>query len=167
MWLCAVDFWNWNPNKCSTYKPLLPKVGHAFRVPGRLWTSWNALVSDSWARKQNRKGQMKLLIQFFVAITLLAGVLLRGGETAISSQGLHSDNRLNWWREARFGMFVHWGPASVNGIEISWSRKGHPFDHPGNETVPAEVYDNLYRRFDPEKFDADAWMRLAKEAGMK
>ena len=110
---------------------------------------------------------MKLLIQFFVAITLLAGVLLRGGETAISSQGLHSDNRLNWWREARFGLFVHWGPASVNGTEISWSRKGHPFDHPGNETVPAEVYDNLYRRFDPEKFDADAWMRLAKDAGMK
>ena len=75
--------------------------------------------------------------------------------------------RLAWWREARFGLFVHWGPASVNGTEISWSRIGHPFDHHGHETVPPEVYDNLYQKFNPVKFDADAWMRMAKDAGMK
>lgn len=77
------------------------------------------------------------------------------------------DARLAWWREARFGMFIHWGPASVNGTEISWSRIGHPHDHPGLETVPPEIYDNLYKQFDPLKFDANAWMQLAKEAGMK
>jgi alpha-L-fucosidase len=77
------------------------------------------------------------------------------------------DARLAWWREARFGLFIHWGPASVNGTEISWSREGHPHDHKGLESVPPEVYDNLYQRFDPVKFDADAWMQLAKEAGMK
>ncbi len=77
------------------------------------------------------------------------------------------DARLAWWREARFGLFIHWGPASVNGTEISWSRIGHPHDHPGMETVPPEVYDHLYERFNPVKFDAKAWMRLAKEAGMK
>lgn len=77
------------------------------------------------------------------------------------------DARLAWWREARFGMFIHWGPASVNGTEISWSRIGHPHDHSGMETVPPEVYDNLYKEFNPVKFDANAWMQLAKEAGMK
>ncbi len=75
--------------------------------------------------------------------------------------------RLAWWREARFGLFIHWGPASVNGTEISWSRRGHPHDHPGLESVPAEVYDALYQRFNPVKFDADAWMQLARDAGMK
>ncbi|MFA6242189.1 MAG: alpha-L-fucosidase [Candidatus Hydrogenedentales bacterium] len=77
------------------------------------------------------------------------------------------DARLAWWREARFGMFIHWGPASVNGTEISWSRQGHPHDHKGFESVPPEVYDTLYKQFNPVKFDADAWMQLAKKAGMK
>lgn len=77
------------------------------------------------------------------------------------------DARLAWWREARFGMFIHWGPSSVNGTEISWSRIGHPHDHPGMETVPPEVYDTLYKKFNPVKFDANAWMQLAKDAGMK
>jgi alpha-L-fucosidase len=74
---------------------------------------------------------------------------------------------MRWWRDAKFGLFVHWGPASVNGTEISWSRVGHPFDHHGNQIVPAEEYDQLYKRFNPVKFNADAWMRMAKDAGMK
>ena len=72
-----------------------------------------------------------------------------------------------WWREARFGLFIHWGPSSLSGKEISWARIGHPHDLHGNESVPPEQYDNLYKRFNPVKFDADAWMRLAKDAGMK
>lgn len=77
------------------------------------------------------------------------------------------DARLRWWREARFGMFIHWGPSSLSGKEISWSRIGHPHDHKGLETVPPEEYDNLYKRFNPVKFNADSWMQLAKDAGMK
>jgi alpha-L-fucosidase len=65
---------------------------------------------------------------------------------------------LSWWRDARFGMFVHWGPVSLRGTEIGWSR--------GKE-VPVEEYDALYRRFNPTAFDAGAWARLAKDAGMK
>jgi alpha-L-fucosidase len=65
---------------------------------------------------------------------------------------------LSWWRAARFGMFVHWGPVSLRGTEIGWSR--------GRE-VPTAEYDALYRRFDPQAFDAAAWARLAKAAGMR
>ena len=75
--------------------------------------------------------------------------------------------RLQWWRDAKFGLFIHWGPASLSGKEISWARRGHPFDHVGHEAVDAEVYDNLYKKFNPVKFNADAWMQVAKEAGMK
>ncbi len=66
--------------------------------------------------------------------------------------------RLKWWREARFGMFIHWGPVSLKGTEIGWSR---------GQEVPLAEYDNLYRSFNPTNFDADAWMTVARQAGMK
>ena len=62
------------------------------------------------------------------------------------------------WRDLRFGMFIHWGPVSLTGKEIGWSR--------GRET-PVEEYDNLYKRFNPVKFNADEWVSVAKSAGMK
>lgn len=68
------------------------------------------------------------------------------------------DERMKWWREARFGMFIHWGPVSLKGTEIGWSR--------GRE-VPIREYDNLYKNFNPEKFDAKEWVGIAKDAGMK
>jgi alpha-L-fucosidase len=85
------------------------------------------------------------------------GLALAGAARASAGPAvpLHAD--LSWWREARFGMFVHWGPVSLRGTEIGWSR--------GKE-VPVEEYDGLYRRFDPALFDARAWARLAKDAGM-
>jgi len=58
----------------------------------------------------------------------------------------------------RFGMFVHWGPISLKGTEIGWSR--------GRE-VPIAEYDSLYLRFNPELFNADEWITVAREAGMK
>jgi alpha-L-fucosidase len=66
--------------------------------------------------------------------------------------------RLKWWRDARFGMFIHWGPVSLKGTEIGWSR--------GNQ-VGVEEYDSLYKKFNPEKFNAKDWVSIAKEAGMK
>lgn len=77
------------------------------------------------------------------------------------------EERMQWWRDAKFGLFIHWGPASVSGKEISWARIGHPHDGVGHESVPADVYDNLYKQFNPVKFDADHWMQIAKDAGMQ
>jgi len=66
--------------------------------------------------------------------------------------------KLEWWQDARFGMFIHWGPVSLKGTEIGWSR--------GRE-IPVEEYDNLYKKFNPVNFNADEWVSLAKESGMK
>ena len=74
------------------------------------------------------------------------------------AQGLSPGERLQWWRDARFGMFVHWGPVSLQGTEIGWSRGAQ---------VPTAEYDQLYRRFNPEKFDASEWVAIAKAAGMR
>ncbi len=62
------------------------------------------------------------------------------------------------WQDKRFGMFIHWGPVALKGTEIGWSR--------GKE-VPAEEYDQLYKQFNPTEFDAVAWAKIAKAAGMK
>lgn len=73
------------------------------------------------------------------------------------------------WKDMRFGMFIHWGPVSILGTEIGWSRagerRGRKEGAPGK--VPVEVYDNLYRMFNPVKFDPDEWVHLARQAGMK
>ena len=62
------------------------------------------------------------------------------------------------WQKMRFGIFIHWGPVSLKGTEIGWSR--------GRE-VPIAEYDALYRQFDPTQFDADRWVAVAEAAGMK
>jgi alpha-L-fucosidase len=75
-----------------------------------------------------------------------------------------------WWEESRFGFFICWGPCSLAGAEIGWSRAG---DRPGDtswkisSSVPVSVYDNLYKDFNPTKFDPDEWMQTVKKSGAK
>ncbi len=71
------------------------------------------------------------------------------------------------WRQMKFGLFIHWGPVSLKGTEIGWSRGGQRRGRSGRGSIPAEEYDNLYKQFDPVKFNADEWIQLAKDAGMK
>ncbi len=66
------------------------------------------------------------------------------------------------WQDLTFGMFIHWDPSSLLGVEISWHRQS-PFNGP----IPDEVYDNLYRSFYPGQFDAKAIAQTAKDAGMR
>ncbi|MEN6306693.1 MAG: alpha-L-fucosidase [Anaerohalosphaeraceae bacterium] len=65
---------------------------------------------------------------------------------------------LKQWQDRRFGLFIHWGPVSLTGREIGWSR--------GQETPIAE-YDQLYKQFNPTQFDADQWAQVASDAGVK
>jgi alpha-L-fucosidase len=76
---------------------------------------------------------------------------------------------LDRWRAMRFGLFIHWGPVSLTGQEISWSRAGERRGQkggPGTET-PVEAYDNLYKQFNPTQFNAQQWIQVARHAGMK
>ncbi len=71
------------------------------------------------------------------------------------------------WRQWRFGLFVHWGPVSLKGTEIGWSRGGERRGRRGRGPIPVEVYDNLYKQFNPVKFNAKEWIAIARAAGMK
>lgn len=78
------------------------------------------------------------------------------------------DQRIDWWREARFGMFVHWGVYSLpagewNGRQVS----GYAEHLMRKEKIFRADYLELAHRFNPVAFDADEWIRMAREAGMK
>ena len=87
---------------------------------------------------------------------------------AHSSSSKQKKDRLAWWREARFGMFIHWGlyalPAGIwKGREIKglgeWIMR--------NANIPIPEYEQLAGQFNPVKFNAEEWVGLAKRAGMK
>ncbi|MBT3272585.1 MAG: alpha-L-fucosidase [Spirochaetales bacterium] len=76
--------------------------------------------------------------------------------------------RISWWEEVRFGMFIHWGlyavPAGVwKGEEIPGIGEWIMY----RAQIPVDQYEQLAPKFNPVKFDAKEWVGLAKEAGMK
>ncbi len=109
----------------------------------------------------------------------------RGPASAAPIGAVEAD--YDWWRRARFGIFIHWGTSSL--LELgggSWYRggsdrsKGRNLTAPespaaitdgsyqqyrGQKPVPMEIYDNLHHLFCPEGFDADEWAETFKSAG--
>jgi alpha-L-fucosidase len=78
------------------------------------------------------------------------------------------DARLKWWREARFGMFIHWGVYAVAAGE--W--KGQNVHTAGEwimngADIPVAEYERLAKQFNPVRYDPAEWVRIAKDAGMK
>ncbi len=79
------------------------------------------------------------------------------------------NNRMEWWRDAKFGMFIHWGPYAVLG----GTYKGEKIDGIGEwimdkAPIPVKEYEQIAAmEFKPFQFDADKWARLMKDAGMK
>ncbi len=92
-----------------------------------------------------------------LGLLLLAPSWAAGAASAAETPA-EKAQRMKWWTDARFGMFIHWGPVSLKGTEIGWSR---------GRQVPIDVYDHLYQQFNPVKFDARQYVSLAKEAGVK
>jgi len=78
------------------------------------------------------------------------------------------DARMAWWRDARFGMFIHWGVYSVPAGEWNGKDYGGYAEHIQRMAkIPIPVYrKEVAGKFNPVDFNADEWIRLAKEAGM-
>lgn len=68
-----------------------------------------------------------------------------------------------WWTDAKFGLFVHWGPYSQAGVEASW-----PIMMPGDTPqISQPDYEALADTFDPHAFDAAEFVELARRAGQR
>ena len=87
--------------------------------------------------------------------------------TDVAETQAQRDQRMRWWREARFGMFIHWGLYAVPAGEYNGKRS----DRIGEwimewANIPRADYEKFTAQFNPVKFDAKEWVRIAKDAGM-
>ncbi len=78
------------------------------------------------------------------------------------------DARMQWWRDARFGLFIHWGLYAIPAG--TWD--GKRIDGIGewimnSANIPVDRYEQLARQFNPVKYDAAQWVRIAKDAGAR
>lgn len=115
----------------------------------------------SSARQSFFKSLATALIGIAVYILLINPVSAADNQTPTKS-----DDRLNWWREARFGLFIHWGIYSVPAGQ--WNGQtdhGEWIRH--SAQIPIDEYEKFLTRFNPSKFNAEAWVKLAHDAGMQ
>src|SRR5439155_2514477 len=112
----------------------------------------------------------------FVAICCSATVVAAMALMAVTSAQTPSsrpvdpakEKRLEWFREAKYGLFIHWGLYAIPAGE--W--KGKPIPGIGEwimnrAQIPVKEYEKLAAQFNPVKFDADAWVKTARDAGMR
>ncbi len=109
---------------------------------------------------------IQLLSPSLGSLLLLLAAVSAYGQT--QPPAIQRDLRLRWWREARFGMFIHWGLYS----ELAGEWNGRQIPGIGecimaNARIPRDQYAALAGRFNPVKFNADEWVQVAKDAGMK
>ena len=85
---------------------------------------------------------------------------------AAAAAPLTQDARMQWWREARFGMFIHWGLYAIPAGE--WQgQKNYGEWIRDSAKIPVGTYDRFQPQWNPTAFDADAWAKMAAAAGMK
>ena len=105
------------------------------------------------------------MIRILIVLLISASLCASQGDPLKETKSQY-DARMAWWKEARFGLFIHWGlysvPAGVwNGKTDygEWIRT--------SAQIPLAQYDEFLGKFNPVKFDAAEWVRMAKDAGMK
>jgi len=128
--------------------------------------------------KMNDKRAQRILVNLATVITVLC-LLVSLGCPQITDKSLCPDliaakpvlsheERMKWWRDARFGMFIHWGLYAVPAGEWKGKKIGGIGEWVKNTAqIPTEEYDSLAKQFNPVKFNANEWVRIAKNAGMK
>ena len=99
--------------------------------------------------------RMRIFIAVFLGIVATPALFAQWAPMASDA---NASQRIEWWRQARFGMFIHWGVYSIlgRGEWVQW-----------NEQIPESEYARLADKFNPRHFDPNAWAALAKEGGMK
>ncbi len=101
------------------------------------------------------------------AALLVAGLAVAGAQAQKETKEAR-DKRMAWFRQARFGMFIHWGLYAIPGGEWDGKQIGGLGEWiMTGARIPVADYETLVPQFNPVKFDARAWVKTAKDAGMK
>ncbi len=112
---------------------------------------------------------MKKLFNYFLQAVILALLFVSCQQKPVdylSESKEDIDERMEWWREARFGMFIHWGLYAIPAGE--WNGEtNHAEWIRTTAKIPHDVYNGFVNEFNPVKFNADDWVKMAKNAGMK
>ncbi len=111
----------------------------------------------------------RLRLPVFVLLLAVSAALLAGAQApAARPPDPAREARLQWFRDAKYGLFIHWGLYAIPAGEWKGKRSLGLGEWIMNRAqVPVQEYAQLARRFNPVRFDADAWVRLAQDAGMK
>lgn len=117
---------------------------------------------------KNLKVKLLLLtIAMALAVLLPSATAQTSPDQKVETKAQH-DARMAWWRQAKFGMFIHWGVYSVPaGFYQSQPVKGIGEWIMNKGKIPMAEYQQFAKQFDPTNFNADAWVKTARDAGMK
>ena len=104
-----------------------------------------------------------------LSLAMMGMLLFNVSNKSLAQKTLSKDERMQWWREARFGMFIHWGVYAqlagvYNGRE---QRRGGAEWIMNRMKIPVAAYQAYAKQFNPTKYNADEWVKMAKNAGMK
>ncbi len=107
---------------------------------------------------------MKKII--FTALFVMIAAVSHSQNGDGTSASKQNDSKMQWWKDAKFGMFIHWGIYSVPAGK--WGDKttyGEWIMH--SAKIPRAEYAALAKQFNPTQFNAEEWVKLAKDAGQK
>jgi alpha-L-fucosidase len=110
-------------------------------------------------------------IQLFLAFVVVAAATVAvagGSQSRQPTPDSAKEARLSWFREAKYGLFIHWGLYAIPAGEWKGKRSLGLGEWIMNRSqISVREYEALAAQFNPVKFDADAWVQLAQDAGMK
>ena len=114
------------------------------------------------------KKSLSIVAGLLLALNSLSVIAQENPDPYANETKEQRDARMKWWREAKFGMFIHWGVYSVPaGIYKGKKIPGIGEWIMHNAKIPVAEYREFAKQFNPVKYNPDEWVKLAKEAGMK
>jgi len=135
-------------------------VGEATSIGNKRWIRIPTITTD----------RLRIRITDAMACPVIreVGIYYRPHENYLLESKEAFDERMSWWRDAKFGMFIHWGAYAVPAGRY----RGKTVEGVGEwimntAQIPIPEYETYVGQFDPVDFDARSWARLAKEAGME